>query len=153
MVEFYRVISYISFGLAVLFGALSMYFFFKFHIIKVVCDLTGITAKRAIKSIRRENEKKLHDAIQVTDRITNSGRIINSDPSTTTDLLVEEETQLLQPSWQSIITTQQTNQTNNSVSNELENKDIETTKQQSFTIIKNITYIDTERRIEKVRGE
>jgi hypothetical protein len=50
-------ISMISYVLAVIFLGTAILLFFKFHIIDVIGDLTGRTAKKSIERMRAENEK------------------------------------------------------------------------------------------------
>lgn len=70
---------------------ISAVLFFTLRIPKVIGDLTGTTAKRAIENIRRQNEQSGDKAYKssavnmqrgkLTDRISPSGRLIRRDAS------------------------------------------------------------------------
>lgn len=66
------VISYVAFGLAVLFLILAVYFWFRYNIPAVVGDLTGRTARKSIARIRESNEKKASKPKNGTAGIKNS---------------------------------------------------------------------------------
>lgn len=79
--EICMLICYISAGLCVLFLIIAAFIFFKFDIIGVVGDLSGSTAKKAIKNIKMQNSsdqgtysKKKYSASQenVPNKITNA---------------------------------------------------------------------------------
>ncbi|MBQ9247981.1 MAG: hypothetical protein IJ171_05275 [Ruminococcus sp.] len=84
--DIYRYIFLISAGLAVLCLILSVILFFVLKIPRVIGDLTGSTAKKAIESIRNQNEKsgdKVHKTSyvnkqrgRITDKMTDSGKLI-----------------------------------------------------------------------------
>lgn len=90
----YEVYHYLSIGAAVACGlmiALSVVLFFVLKIPKVISDLSGRTARRAIEDIRRQNETSgdkshrssfvnLHRG-KVTDKISNSRRIQHPTPA------------------------------------------------------------------------
>ena len=84
-VELLQILSYVSFGLAGVFLVISVALFFGLGVIKVVGDLSGATARKAIEQIRQQNEEsgeKVHKTSavnkkrgRVTDKITPSGRL------------------------------------------------------------------------------
>lgn len=90
----YEVYHYLSIGAAVACGlmiALSVVLFFVLKIPRVISDLSGRTARRAIEDIRRQNETSgdkshrssfvnLHRG-KVTDKISNSRRIQHPTPA------------------------------------------------------------------------
>lgn len=89
--DVYRYIFLISGILCGIMFAVSIILFIVFNIPKIINDLTGATARRAIKSIREQNEAsgdKSHRVSKVnaergklTDKISPSGRIEHSDQS------------------------------------------------------------------------
>lgn len=85
----YDVYRYIFIGAAILCGimfAVSVLVFIRLRIPKVISDLTGLTARRAIKSIREQNEASGDKAYKVsafneargklTDKISPSGNVV-----------------------------------------------------------------------------
>lgn len=87
----YEMYRYVFLGSAVACGvllAVSVVLFFTLRIPKVISDLSGRTAKRAIETIRMQNEqsgnKTYHSSSvnlkrgKLTDRMTESGRLIPS---------------------------------------------------------------------------
>lgn len=86
----YDVYRYIFIGAAILCGimfAVSVLIFFLMKIPKVISDLTGLTARRAIKNIREQNEASGDKAYKVsafneargklTDKISPSGNVVH----------------------------------------------------------------------------
>lgn len=100
----YDVYRYIFLGAAVGAGimlVLSVVLFFVLRIPRIIGDLTGRTAKRAIEKIRKINEQtgdKAHNSSavnlergSVTDKISNSGRLIRrSGPKYGTGMITEK---------------------------------------------------------------
>ena len=91
----YDIYRYIFIGAAVLCGimlVLSVVIFFALKIPKVISDLTGATARKAIKNIREQNEAsgdKIYKASafnqargKLTDKISPSGRIVQQSSNT-----------------------------------------------------------------------
>ena len=84
--DVYRYIFFISAGLAALCLILSVILFFVLKIPRVIGDLTGSTAKKAIENIRNQNESsgdKVHKTSyvnkqrgRITDKMTDSGKLI-----------------------------------------------------------------------------
>ncbi len=85
----YEMYRYVFLGAAIacgVFGIMSLILFFTLRIPKVIGDLTGRTARKAIESIRHQNEKtgdKTYQSSEVnllrgklTDKITQSGRLV-----------------------------------------------------------------------------
>ncbi len=113
----YEIYRYIFIGGAVLCGLLlilTIILFFALKIPGVLGDLSGSTAKKAIRKIREENgavgERKPadHSRGAITDRMTPSGRIVAAAPPTigalpatakinTKELQTEHGTTVLQP--------------------------------------------------------
>ena len=90
----YDVYRYIFIGAAILCGIMfvvSVIVFFTLKIPKVISDLTGATARKAIKQIREQNEASGDKAYKVsgfneargklTDKISPSGRIVHQYPA------------------------------------------------------------------------
>lgn len=87
--EIYRYIFLGCAGLSVLCLILAVILFFVLKIPKVIGDLTGSTARKAIENIRNQNEntgEKVHKTSavnrergKITDRITDTGRVIKVD--------------------------------------------------------------------------
>lgn len=88
----YEMYRYVFLGAAVACGVfltLSLVLFFALHIPKVISDLTGRTARKAIENIRMQNEQTGDKSYQsssvnlkrgkLTDRISRSGRLISRD--------------------------------------------------------------------------
>lgn len=114
--DMYRYIFIISTCISIVLLVLSVFLFIKLDIPKIIKDLLGINAKRAIENIRTENEKsgkKVYKPSQIniergklTDKITESGRISSkesglklSTPTAKLDseqLYYSEETEVLQ---------------------------------------------------------
>lgn len=79
--------SYISFALSAVFLILAVFFCIKFRVIRIIGDLSGITAKRSIAKMRENNEKtgvKIHrassiniDRGKITDKIKESEDFAN----------------------------------------------------------------------------
>lgn len=86
MYEIYRYVFLGCAAAAAVMLIISVVLFFKLQIPKVISDLSGRTARRAIEDIRRQNEatgdksyKSSHVNLQrgkLTDKISNSGRIV-----------------------------------------------------------------------------
>ena len=57
MAEILSRISGISFGLAIVFFLMAVFFWFKFGILTIIGDLSGRTARKSIAKIRENNEK------------------------------------------------------------------------------------------------
>lgn len=84
--EIYRYISFGALALCLMAFALAVVLFFLFRIPKVISDLTGRTARKAIENIRLQNERTGDKTYQssavnlargkVTDKISKSGRLI-----------------------------------------------------------------------------
>lgn len=55
--EILSLVSKVTFALAVVFLVVTLFFFFKFRIIRIIGDLSGRTAKKSIAKMRAENEK------------------------------------------------------------------------------------------------
>ena len=91
----YDVYRYIFIGAAILFGAMllvAILLFFLLKIPKIISDLTGATARKAIKNIREQNEGNSGVTYagstynkargKVTDRMTQSGNVVrNGSPN------------------------------------------------------------------------
>ena len=88
----YEMYRYVFFGAAIACGVmlvLSVILFFTLRIPKVISDLTGRTARKAIENIRMQNEQTGDKTYQssavnlergkLTDKISNSGRIVPRD--------------------------------------------------------------------------
>lgn len=88
-VEIYKIISTVGFILAAIMLILSIFLFFKFNIPKVIGDITGKTAKKAIQRIHEQNEQSGDKAYKsspvniargkIMDKVTNSGNLIVQD--------------------------------------------------------------------------
>ncbi len=87
----YDVYRYIFIGAAILFGAMllvAILLFFLLKIPKIISDLTGATARKAIKNIREQNEENngvtyagsTYNAARgkVTDRMTQTGSVMRT---------------------------------------------------------------------------
>lgn len=106
----YKIMYYGGMGLAIVMFIASILLFIKLRIYKVVGDITGITAKKAIKEIRENNLKSgvktyktsriNSERGKVTERIQSLQQIAVSendmDPKEITEELTSEETTLLQ---------------------------------------------------------
>lgn len=57
MADIYNIISIVAFSLAGIFLILSIFFWFKYKIPKIIGDLSGRTARKSIAQMRSENEK------------------------------------------------------------------------------------------------
>ncbi len=87
--EIYKVISTVGFILAAIMLILSIILFLKLNIPKVIGDITGKTAKKAIQRIHEQNEQSGDKAYKsspmniargkISDKITNSGNLIAKD--------------------------------------------------------------------------
>ncbi len=88
----YEVYRYVFLGAAIacgVFGVISAILFITLHIPKVISDLTGRTARKAIENIRLQNEQTGDKTYQssavnlqrgkLTDKITQSGRLVPRD--------------------------------------------------------------------------
>lgn len=88
----YEMYRYVFLGAAAACGVflvISVVLFFAFHIPKVVSDLTGRTARKAIANIRMQNERSGDKSYQssavnmqrgkLTDKISQSGRLVPRD--------------------------------------------------------------------------
>lgn len=83
----YRYIFTIFAILCVIMLMVSVFLFYKFKIKKVIGDITGTTARKAINDIREQSSKVSEEAYtsnssklnryRTTDKITNSGKIVN----------------------------------------------------------------------------
>lgn len=105
----YKIMYYGGMGLAIVMFIASILLFIKLRIYKVVGDITGITAKKAIKEIRENNLKSgvktyktsriNSERGKVTERIQSLQQIAVSendmDPKEITEELTSEETTLL----------------------------------------------------------
>lgn len=84
--EIYKIISITGFILAAVMFIASVILFFKLNIQKVIGDLTGKTARKAIQNIREQNSQTGNKAYKpspvnikrgkLTDKISPSGRLI-----------------------------------------------------------------------------
>lgn len=106
----YKIMYYGGMGLAIVMFIASILLFIKLRIYKVVGDITGITAKKAIKEIRENNLKSgvktyktsriNSERGKVTERIQSLQQIAVSendmDPKEITEELTSEKTTLLQ---------------------------------------------------------
>ena len=98
--EIYRVIFYIASGLGVVFLVVSMLLFWLFKIPKVISDLSGRTAKKAIENIRKQNVESGDNRYKVsavnrergrvTDRMTPSGQLIRPQEQINTGVITEK---------------------------------------------------------------
>lgn len=90
----YEMYRYVFLGGAIASGimlAVTVILFFVLRIPKVISDLTGRTAKRAIENIRKQNEESGDKSYQssdvnlargkLTDKISKSGRVVPRDNS------------------------------------------------------------------------
>lgn len=109
----YEVYRYIFIGGAILFGILllvTVFLFFYLKIPMVIGDLTGTTAKKAIKSIRIQNESSGNKVYGVssrqsqrsslTDKISASGSLIENKGGLIAGAMETEnigETEVLEP--------------------------------------------------------
>ena len=99
--ETYRWIFLGAAAAGAVFGILALILFFGFRIPSIINDLTGRTARKAIENIRRQNEQNggSHDRpgtekIQrsnVTDRITDSGRLVSRGASAVEAVTITEK--------------------------------------------------------------
>ncbi len=97
--EAFRYIFIIGLALCCVMFLVSVVLFFVLNISKIISDLSGRTAKKAIQNIREQNEKTGHKTYQVsqvnrergklTDKISHSGRIVSKDPSSQLGYSVE----------------------------------------------------------------
>lgn len=84
-VELIQTLSYVAFGIAGLLLLVSIALFFLFDVPKLIGDVSGATAKKAIENIRQQNEQTGNKAFKpspvnaergkLTDKITPSGRL------------------------------------------------------------------------------
>lgn len=106
--EMYRNVFIIALILSAVFFAVSVVLFFLLKIPKIIGDLSGATAKKAISQIREQNEKtgeKAYKSSQVniergklTDKISLSGKIIRQDLTMGLAMATEKiSTQILTP--------------------------------------------------------
>ncbi len=89
--EAFRYIFIIGLALCCVMFLVSVVLFFVLNIPKIISDLSGRTAKKAIQDIREQNEKTGNKSYQVsqvnrergklTDKISPSGRIVSNNPS------------------------------------------------------------------------
>lgn len=89
--EMYRYVFFGSLIASGLFLVASAVLFFTLHIPKVIGDLTGRNARKAIEDIRRQNEQSGDKSYQssavnlqrgkLTDKISHSGRLITREKS------------------------------------------------------------------------
>lgn len=107
----YEIFRYIFIGGAILCGIMliiSVLIFILFNIPKVISDLSGATARKAIKNIRENNEKtgdKTHrvsafnqERGKLTDKISASGNLQQSQPNVNFGINTTKiQTQQLQP--------------------------------------------------------
>ncbi len=112
--EAFRYIFIIALVLCCVMFVVSVVLFIVLNIPKIINDLSGRTAKKAIQDIREQNEKTGHKSYQVsqvnrergklTDKISHSGRIVSKNPSSQLGYSVEtakiaantEETSVIQ---------------------------------------------------------
>lgn len=87
--ENYMLLYYISLAACIVLFLVTVLLFFVLRIPKAFGDITGRTARKAIKSINEQNEKaKIQRETErmgakETDRISGSGRIIEENPGNT----------------------------------------------------------------------
>ncbi len=91
--EAYMIIFYSGTALSIIFLVTSVILFFVLRIVRVIGDLSGATARKAINNIREQNELSGDKAYKsspvnrsrgmVTDKITHSGRLIPKVADTT----------------------------------------------------------------------
>lgn len=87
--DMYRYLFIIAISISLLLLALSTLLFIKLEIPKIIRDLSGVNAKRAIERIRMENEasgEKVYKPSstnirrgKITDKMSSSGRVISID--------------------------------------------------------------------------
>ena len=97
--EVFRYIFIIGLALCCVMFLASVVLFFVLNIPKIINDLSGRTAKKAIQGIREQNEKTGNKSYQVsqvnrergklTDKISPSGRIVGKNPSSQLGYSVE----------------------------------------------------------------
>lgn len=90
--ELYKIISIVGFCMAGVFLVLSIILFIKFRIVKVIGDLTGTNAKKAISIIREQNENTGNKAFKpsplnmergkITEKMSVSGNLYRKSEST-----------------------------------------------------------------------
>lgn len=125
--DVYRYIFFGGAGLAGLSFVITVILFFVLKIPRVVGDLTGATARKAIENIRNQNENRegisqngraaLKDRGSLTDKITGSGRIIRktadagSDAMMTTKISTQQLNSAAQLSYETSLLTDTGNET------------------------------------------
>lgn len=97
--EAFRYIFIIGLVLCCVMFLVSVVLFFVLNIPKIISDLSGRTARKAIQDIRKQNEDTGHKSYQVsqvnrergklTDKISPSGRIVSKNPSSQLGYSVE----------------------------------------------------------------
>lgn len=159
----YEMYRYVFLGAAIACGVflvISIVLFFTLRIPKVISDLTGRTARKAIESIRMQNEQSGDKSYQssavnlergkLTDKISQSGRLVPRDATpfgtgvitekiSTQQLDVEEpagETALLSPA-------EETSVLNSGIGETAVLDASEQTVAQAFTVEHEITFIHT----------
>lgn len=162
----YDIYRYIFIGAAVLCGIMlvaSILIFILMKIPNVISDLSGATAKKAIKEIREQNERTGDKSYQVshvnrnrgklTDKISPSGNIIQQTPGNmnygvqttkiATQELNTEETSLLTAN-ETTVLTGNVNETTVLTGNLNETTVLDAPVEATFVIEYDITYIHTQ---------
>lgn len=81
--EQYRLMFSASLAACIIFFLLTVILFFALRIPRAFGDITGLTRKKAIKNINKQNERAKISGSGGTDRISASGRIISEETGNT----------------------------------------------------------------------
>ena len=157
----YEMYRYIFLGALIacgIFFVIAVVLFFTLKIPKVISDLTGRTARKAIENIRMQNEQSGDKSYQssainlergkLTDKISKSGRLIHREATPFGTGVITEKIstmQLEQPAGETEVLTQSVNETDvlAPVSGETEVLAFAEQPVQAFTVEYEITFIHT----------
>ncbi len=96
MSEIYRIISMVAFGISAVCLILSVFFWIKFNIPKIIGDLSGRNARRSIEEMREKNSKQVSDysnrAVDYN-KMSNAGRSRRTGRTTTGRIAVTGSSQ------------------------------------------------------------
>lgn len=82
--QVHNIISIIAFSLSVVFLGVAIFLWFKFGILKIIGDLSGITARKSIEKMRASNENSGKKSFRPTPVAKSRGALttkINETPS------------------------------------------------------------------------
>lgn len=96
MSEIYRIISMVAFGISAVCLILSVFFWIKFNIPKIIGDLSGRNARKSIEEMREKNSKQVSDysnrAVDYN-KMSNAGRSRRTGRTTTGRIAVAGSSQ------------------------------------------------------------